>query len=286
MNLKFQTMTNSYTFLMLMIFISFLLLTSCNRSVYSPGIPISSDANIPKSEANILMIQEKGDIKVSGDFSAELDGSFQAGYSPKKHLSVSGQYFLVGDNRFGISNLRSRQGFLAGLSVGGYYFLETGSVPRKKKIIKLNLDRREGILFDIHAGYEEGRLRSNYEIGGRSNFKFQNYFIQPGIHLQQRVWSLSYIFKMTHFNLYEAIAFIPLDFQIIADLDYLQDQNPLNIAEHTFMIKGGNQLFDIYLKASAVSVLKSTFAQRLYGRSSLGMTLNINEVINLKNRKK
>jgi len=277
-------------FQLLSIALCFFILSSCNRygNYYLNENELSNDANIPVNQANILMLQKKGDAKLNYDYNNTGSQSIQLGYSPIKHLSVSGEYFntKVGSDYYGNFGVISNQGHFFSGSIGGYYFLEMEPVTKRLKIDKEKNDKPEGILFDLYTGYGEGILDTemsfyNFSTGGnfpgRISTEYQKYFIQPGIHIQQQIFSMSYVLNITHFNLYQANAISNAGVEPFVDLQYLEEKNPINYYEHTFMLKAGNRLFDIVMTATIPKSRKANFRQDIRGYSSIGLTLNLDE---------
>jgi len=270
-----------------LILLSFLL-CSCNHYYYLPN------------DGQMLMLQEEGDIKTSVGISDKIF-VVQAGYSPIKHLAVTGTFFNHNNTNFSNSSFISttaitptpssigdsrRNGFLASGSVGTYYFLNANKPPRTSKLFKDELLRTKGWLFDLHAGYASGKINNEYSSSGNSKFTFQKYFIQPGIHWQAKSLSISYVLKYSHLNFFKGTAFGNILEPDLQDIFLIEDQNPYNLIEPTFRFQYGTKFLIFYASLTGVSILNDKNLTYKFSQSSLGVTIDIDEFLKPKLSKK
>ena len=269
------------TFYYLIVFLSFLC-CSCNHYYYLPN------------DGTMLMLEEKGDIKISGGTNNEIT-VVQAGFSPIKHLAVGANYLnvkVIGNGtNFSSPSLGTvvnpeGKGFLLNGSVGGYYFRKSKQPLSESLFANVNNTRTRGILFDLHAGYGRGRVNNTYSSSGSSKFDFQKYFIQPGIHFQGRIMSFSTVLKFSHLNYFkgEAIGNIPP--QDIVEIYSVEATNPFNLLEPTFRYHIGFRYGTFYMSTTFLETLNDSSSGKFKtSQASVGIIVDIDEIINAASQK-
>lgn len=258
-----------------------ILFSSCSHKYYAPDTP------------NLLMIQKKGEIKVSGGIGSSNITSLQAGYSPIKHIAINGSYFSGSGSRSGGGITGSffeysyvdpweisGKGTVLSGSIGTYYFIESKNKPSSKDYAS-----REGLLLDIYAGYGEAVIANNYKYGPSSQFKFQKYYLQPGIHLQSKFASISYVTRFSNVNYFDGYYTGELDALTLVDIQHIETQNPFNFIEQAIRMRLGVKQFDIYIDYTHSSLLGNKKLNYISGVFAMGFTSNISELFKMKKTK-
>ena len=214
-------------------FITIVLFASCG-SINSTNIP--QNYFLPQ-EGNALKVKEKNDLSVSGGYSfftrTTFDnpfftpgagpvvfpspglnssnpnyesktrrGSFQAAYSPFKHLGLFGHHSFSkssdADNTFHKSHL-------TGGGIGTYYY-HNGFQRPPKRLKPGQEPKPTNVLFDLYAGYSLGAINNRYVFTtGNTSMNFQKYYLQGGAHWIGRQVSLSFTLKAGKVNYYNGI---------------------------------------------------------------------------------
>ena len=244
------------------------LLASCTRAYY-----VADDGNL-------LMLQEKGDLKLAGGFGfSELKA--QVGISPIKHLAISGYYFSSDRNKLAsgtnVFKIRRYSG-----NIGCYYFLP--SKVDKKNLLKS--DRERGFLFDIYAGYSQGEIDNFYATNGSSHLAYQKYYIQPGIHAQGATLSISYNMKIGRLNYFKGVGLRDVPAEHILQLQDLEERNPFNLLEHSIKIQAGVRSFTFFANVSISDILEEYNFTQVNSQISVGVILDVDEFYKKKKKSK
>lgn len=146
---------------------------------------------IPDNSSNLLLIQKKGDLKLSSSIPLGAPLNLQFAYSPIKHLSLSLSYNQHEIIVNGV-DLKTQGKGLSG-SIGTYVFsknykiIEADSIPKSKV----------GFMLDIYLGYTGADIRNDYLSNTFSSFNYNKYFLQTGFHLNARFFAISYALKVS-----------------------------------------------------------------------------------------
>lgn len=181
------------------------------------------------NDANILLIQEKGNWNSSFSFFRNLEfekgnTSFQSGFSPLEHLVLSANFFHVKSKRWSIETEEDyRNGFSTGIAVGYYYLFDQNR-------------KQGGLLFDSYLGYNLGNYRIDFSKAGNSKISYHKYYMQIGIHKIMDQLSLSLVVRVGHFNLKKIELFGKMP---AVDFDYfkfMSEQRIYTVQEFSFKI--------------------------------------------------
>ena len=200
--------------------------TSCSHYFYKPPEP------------HALMLSEKGDVKVlagaGSSSSSNTHFVVQAGWSPIKHLAVSGSYFQVGQlNNDNISNDRYISSFSLEGAIGGYLTKEMKENNKDRTAKKSN-----SIILDAYAGYGRRGVTNQYFNGGEAMLKSQHYFLQGGIHYQNPFIGLSFNLRAVHLDFTEGEVIGNVSDNLLVDLTDLNN-DPFTFLESSVRIKAG-----------------------------------------------
>ena len=175
------------------IFVSLIIATamfasSCSHYYYAPN------------EGTLLALNEKNDLKLSaggnlGGDENESNFSFQAGYSPIKHLGIQSSFFSYKKRGEKDGVTESGNGFISNAAIGAYYFLPTKRISKRRELIVNGPVMQRGVMFDLYAGYAKGEVHNYYEPNTSSHFDFNKSFAQLGIHWQGKIYGISFVSK-------------------------------------------------------------------------------------------
>ena len=205
------------------IIVTILLYSSCSPN--SSAIP--QNYFLPH-EGNALKLKEKNDLSISGGYATyqtttfenpslvafpfpapglnstnpNFDSktqkmSFQAAYSPRKHLGLFGVH--ARSRKFS-PETDYHNSHLTGGGIGTYYYYRGFQRPPEK--VNPNKEPKPtNVLFDIYAGYTFGKIENQYVFTeGNSAMNFQKFYLQGGVHWIGRQVSLSYMMKVGKAN--------------------------------------------------------------------------------------
>lgn len=203
-------------------------------------------------EGQFLMLSNPGDLRLSTVFPGEGLYTAQLGYSPIKHLGISGAYVRDRSSREvfrtnGPSNSRVL-GDYASVAVGGYYFMKSKKKEAKQFYLSEQVMMEEGFLFDLYAGYRYGTIENLYYQNSRSIFDTHRFSVQLGVHWVFRIGTLSYSIRGVRLDFTNGKASGPLDDPELLDLfdGGIQDNAPFGFYESTFRYQIGIKQVRIY----------------------------------------
>jgi len=257
-----------FIFLLLVI----LLFSSCSHYYYAPD------------EANVLKLSEANDIKVSvsgnnqGESYELKHVNFQAGYSPIKHLGIFGSHFRMSGKEPSDSPLKSGRGHLTNVGIGGYYFLDRGSIL--DRIVKYDeeIAISSGFLIDIYGGYGMGNIHNSYIEGGNSNLDFQKYFLQGGLHWKGAALGFSFVYKFGKLNYFNGVINGQLSSSDIASIMDIREFREFPFRESSLHFYMGIRHARVYLNISTVAnIFDSRFTYRT-SLGSFGIVMEIDEI--------
>ncbi|MFT6705266.1 MAG: hypothetical protein ACJATF_000087 [Flavobacteriales bacterium] len=257
------------TFYLLCLFVSSLFYSSCNNYLYTAP------------EANLLMLSEEGDMKVSAGLGfttvREANVNVQAAYSPIEHLGVAMSYFQIGglshpktDGENGNNGISSVTGELA---VGYYLKKEINTV--KNRGTEMESPVRNQLLFDAYAGYGFGNVRRAFNVGDL-NFNSQHYFIQGGAHYQSKLLTISYALRGVLLDYTKGRVNGNLSDSDLARANSLKN-SPFTFIESSFRVQAGCEKIKCYFSRSWMMAPLNN--KKLdYGPTSwhAGIVLNLN----------
>ncbi len=203
-------------------------------------------------EGDLLMLSGPGDLRLSTVFPGEGLYAVQLGYSPIKHIGITGSYIRDRFSRevfrnFGPSTSRVI-GDYASVSVGGYFFAKSKKQKPKQFYLSENVIMEEGFLFDLYAGYRYGTIENQYSRNSNSVFDTHKYYVQLGAHWTFRIGTLSYAVRAVGLNFANGVAFGPLEDFELQDLFQggIQDNAPFSFYETSFRYQIGIRQVRIY----------------------------------------
>ncbi len=206
------------------------------------------------NEGDMLMLADKGDIKLSSVFPGEGLYTTQIGYSPVKYLSVSGTFLSsrfdsgIDSNPFGFSQTSYKGHNFTG-SVGGYYMIKMKNTAPTKLFISRNVTLEQGFLFDLYAGYSFGEVHNTYSKDPNiySRFKTGRTHIQAGVHWTFRLGTISYTFRYINLDFKKGKVEGELNEPQLFDIfDGIQANDPFNFTESSFRYQIGIRQVRIY----------------------------------------
>ena len=202
-----------------------ILLTIFLLSACSPKS--NSSIHYSPNEANLLKVIEEKDFKISGSIKNGIENedddryfAFQAGYSPKQNIGISGGYFLLKPRR----RFRDNSLFqMANLSAGGYYLWQPGNSYYKSKTEKNRWRSSKnkygrflmpfGFLFEAYGGIDLGKMKHTRRRNSSSIFSdtetsrlnLIRYFVKTGVHFQDNIFGLSLVSKFGFMDYYKGV---------------------------------------------------------------------------------
>ncbi|MFT7603756.1 MAG: hypothetical protein ACI8VT_001324 [Saprospiraceae bacterium] len=204
------------------------------------------------TEGDLLMIAEKDDIKFSTVFPGEGLYSTQLGYSPIKHLSVTGSFLYDKTSNQNYGNFgtydRISKGFNTNIAIGGYLFLSSKKSESDRFFLSKNVTMDQGFLFDLYGGYNYGKIHNYYEGTSASHFDTNKFYAQLGAHWVFRIGTLSYALRAVHLSYSNGKAQGELQENELRDLfeGGIQDHSPVTFYESSFRYQIGIRQVRIY----------------------------------------
>jgi len=212
-------------------------LSSCSLRYYSPD------------DAKMMTFTKKNQVQVSGS-TGIVNSAFdvQAGWSPIKHLRLSGSYFLRAANNSGDSfndSRRSGNGKLWTGEIGGYYFFKNKKYDERKD----EGDPSIGLLLDFQQGLGFGKIKTDYSDvfenqvsgiittnEGNSTITLTKNFQQIGIHWIDEYFEfgIAHRFGKLHYN--EAILSGEISGDVRSSIGMLEENNIFRINETTLRL--------------------------------------------------
>lgn len=216
-----------------LLFTSLILLSSCSHDYYVP------------SDAMLLGLSEKGDIKASANYGSNAGNgltnrnySIIAGYSPIKHLGLTANFFHF-NNQMTTAFGRGQIGEIA---LGTYI-----SKVKTKKVLKYSKnpaptkdhvhdvaikEKKRVTTFDIYTGYAYGNVFNRYTEGGLSNLTFERYFVQSAIHVNfNSRWKFSTGLKLLSINYQKGLLQGSINDHEMTLIKQIQHINPIPMWE-------------------------------------------------------
>ncbi len=223
------------------------------------------------NEASCLNVSEKNEARVSGAVSFEGHGynglNLQAAYSPVNHLVIGGNYFKTSGTNF--ENLEGNQSLYEG--VIGIYYIVPPSKKQNRKIKKVDL------ILDVYAGYGLGENFNYFTPDSFAEFSFRHFFLQGGLHLKGKKYTLSYALKG-----------LSLDFtkgKIVNDVPLFRFKNlendPFIFFENTFQLKYQLKKIELYGSINGIGSPNAAFLYQQF-RFHTGIIVKINELFQKK----
>lgn len=214
-------------------FVILILLSSCSSHYYVP------------SDAMLLGLDEKGDVKVSAGYGTNAgrghhnrNYSILAGYSPLKHLGMTANFFHFNnqnDESFG-------RGQTGEITIGTYINeIETKPAFKYSENTELGKDKIYDVVMgeskrvttlDIYAGYGYGSVSNYYTDGGFFKLSFKRYFIQSAVHVKyNKVLSFSTGIKFLRINYQKGLLQGSISAHDLMLIKQIRDINPISIWE-------------------------------------------------------
>lgn len=228
----------------------------------------------------LLGIDNKDDLKFSVAAAASNFGdgwnqnyNFQVGHSPKEHFAVVGNFFKFWENpREGDNTPQSFTTHFGSIAAGAYIY-------KKKKNKKTQKDTEAasklnpGVLIDFYMGYGLGNSAREYEEGGHSRFHFQKYFIQSGLHLQEKRIRFSALIRYSLLDFNKGKVIGKFDNADRPTIESLETKNPNHQLEFAFRF-GTNLGKKTFLFYSNSTVLSNSFIAK-NGSNHVGLLFDI-----------
>jgi hypothetical protein len=207
-------------------------------------------------EGQLLMLSDRGDLRLSTVFPGEGLYTAQIGFSPIKHIGLTGAYVRDRSSREvfrtnGPSTARIIGDYFS-LGLGGYYFSKSKKKETRQFYLSEQVMMEEGFLFDLYAGYRYGTLENIYYQNSRSIFDTHKFYLQLGVHWTFRIGTLSYAIRGVYLDFAKGKANGPLDDPVLQDLfdGGIQDNAPFNFYESSFRYQIGIKQVRIYTSVS------------------------------------
>jgi len=225
---------------------------------------------------NNLRLTKPNEIKAeAGIFRSAGTNGFvvQSAYSPVKSLGIQANYYRSDSNLS--DGLKMQEGNLA---IGTYYLHR---LYRENKTTYLF---EPGFLFDAYAGIGIGENKNgiqefNNPFITNTQFNYHKYYIQAGIHFQSfRAIAIGYTFRLFYLDYKKAIATGEIIDSFVDDINFLKDNDPFLLREHSFKINIGSNKINYYLTANFLA--RVGLNNNLFFPSSLqtGMEFSITEL--------
>lgn len=252
---------------LLIIALSAVLITSCNRYYYKPNAvnaPLFTDGG--QAHFNFAGSLGNGDDNTTDESTSFFD--IQAAFSPIKHLGIIGNYSTYRYNTlnpdFASGRVNAHAHLLEG-GVGTYYALG---------------ERKVKFVMDIYAGGGAGKLSSDVDMD------ITRYFLQPGIGLTSPWFDFSFNPRVTR------VVYANLDANG-RDLSYLESQGLVDIYgtaitngghtffEPSFTIRTGYKFAKVQFQGAFATPVDVKAWRHNGARFTVGFYLNIEDMIDL-----
>ena len=157
------------------------------------------------NDVNSIQLEYRGDLKLGYAFTPQKRENLQIGYSPIKHLSLSGGFFWTEDSR----HPDSQKSFLVDghsytVAVGLYHNIEKPVLTKYVSYKKL-----QSVLIETYFGLSKGYLCNKHQRfePEQINLNHQNFFFKWGLHLNYKTmgWSLTNKYNLIEFGKAEFI---------------------------------------------------------------------------------
>ncbi len=263
---------NTLFFLYLFV-LGLLSLSSCSHQYYAVDAGHS------------LRLQEKGDIKASGG----IFSGGQVGYSPKEHIGVTAAYTnsrtnVIG-NAFGggfstpVVNPYSRTRSVSG-AVGYYHFLDRESGRAERP-----LQMREGVLFDVYGGYGRGWNQNVYQFGGVANIQFHKFYIQPGLHIQNRFFNISFMARYSRLQYLKGTILGDAGAQAFQETAEIEENPSFDLIESSIRLESGTKQIRGFFSLSFLTTANPSVVNFDGADAQMGVAIDIDDLF-LKREKK
>lgn len=262
---------------LLLFVVSVLFFSSCSHSLYTPP------------EANLLMLSEENDLKVSAGAGLarehENTYNFQLGYSPVKHLGIALNYFQVGsggDPAFSVNDdLSDRVSSLLGeAAVGTYFKKEINAIKDEGTITEAAVNNY--LVLDAYAGYGRSNLRKAFRVGD-IDFNAQHYFLQAGVHFQSKLLGLSYTLRGVFLDYLDGEVNGQVSEEILQSVSELS-ASPFTFLESSVRLRAGREKVNFFVSRNWMS---SPLGNETFDSSSFswhaGVVLDLNAIFKGKN---
>ncbi|MFK8006263.1 MAG: hypothetical protein AB8H03_07830 [Saprospiraceae bacterium] len=227
--------------LFLLLFLFFF--SSCSHKYYAPN------------DGEFLVLTKRNDLHVSQSINGGnlTSTSTQLGFSPVKHLGLTGSFFKIKGERNNPSDntfQRKGDGTIWNTAVGGYYpFL----FDANNDVTSLfDESQQSGVLADIYFGYGKGEVNNYYEIGGSTHFKFDKKYVQLGAHLILEKVNVGYQFRLGRLNYSEGKILGQATSLTMESFNSLNEKNNFKIIEQAFQFSYGIRHFRIQFTSTGV----------------------------------
>jgi len=198
------------------------------------------------------MLAEPGDVKLSTVFPGEGIYTTQIGYSPIKHLGLTGSF--VHDKTsvefYGISGPYDRisKGFSVNGAIGTYFSLKSKKLAPEHFFLSQNVTMQQGLLFDLYAGYGFGNMNNFYDRSAESHFDTHKFYLQGGVHWTFRIGTISFALRAVRLDYTNGSANGALNEEELRDLFQggIQDNSPFSFMESSFRYQIGIKQIRIY----------------------------------------
>jgi hypothetical protein len=239
----------------LLVLISSLALTSCAHYYYAPNT------------ANVPLISEKNEVRVTGAYAAGRESQFeggelQAAYGITNHLGVQLNGFSAGRTENTGDYDESGKGIYAE-AAAGYFTKFKGS---------------NKWIAELYGGIGKGSVTNDYGLGDHSKVGITKLYLQPAIGFKSKNFEIAVTPKISyiHWKVKDAMLITNHAPDINLDLDHIR-QNPGHLAfEPALIIRGGLKNVKIQFAWSFTNLDKNSQSSGLAETENASVGLSVN----------